>query len=141
MTMTELITAATLLLTATSTALQLNSTAASALAVGERRLQAVDHLDAELILVERQLRDHAANLPKAVNTADASDACTAKATSLSSVLEALPASPGLERRVEPRSGEGAVLAVELRSVSANLIRQRLFSLAALGLCEGGDATP
>jgi hypothetical protein len=43
--------------------------------------------------------------------------------------------------VEPRSGAGALLAVELRSASTNLVRQRLFSLAAMGLCEAGDATP
>jgi hypothetical protein len=141
MTMTELITAATLLLTATSTALRLNSTAATALAVGEQRLQAVDHLDAELVLVERQLRDLAASLPMASKAAHSSDACTAKASSLSSLLAALPASPGLERRVEPRSGEGSLLAVELHSASANLTRQRLFSLAVMGLCEDGDATP
>lgn len=141
MTMTELITAATLLLTATSTALRLNSTAASALAVGEQRLQAVDRLDAELVLVERQLRDLAASHPMAAMVADPIEACATKASSLSSLLAALPAGPGLERQVEPRSGAGALLVVELRSASANLVRQRLFSLAAMGLCEGDDATP
>jgi hypothetical protein len=140
MTMTELITAASLLLTATSTALSLNSTATRALAVGEQRLQAVDHLDAELVLLERQLLELAAGLPVATPAADPIAACATKASSLSSLLAALPAGPGLERRVEPRSGAGALLAVELRSASTNLVRQRLFSLAAMGLCEAGDAT-
>jgi hypothetical protein len=118
--------------------LSLNSTATRALAVGEQRLQAVDRLDAELVLLERQLRELAATLPQA---ADPIAACATKASSLSTLLAALPAGPGLERQVEPRSGAGALLAVELRSASTNLVRQRLFSLAAMGLCEAGDATP
>jgi hypothetical protein len=140
MTMTELITAATLLLTATSTALRLNSSAAGALAVGEQRLLEVDRLDAELVLVERQLRDLSASLPPAPTT-DPIAACATKASSLSRLLAASPAGPGLERQVEQRSGPGGLIGVELRSVSANLARQRIFSLTAMGLCEGGHATP
>lgn len=139
MTMTELITAATLLLTATSTALRLNTTAAGALAVGEQRLQDTDRLDAELVLVERQLRDLSASIPAAAG--NPVDACATRASSLSILLADLPLGPGLEREVELRPGPGALVAVEMRSVSANLARQRLFSLAAMGLCEAGDATP
>jgi hypothetical protein len=140
MTMTELITAATLLLTATSTALRLNTTAVGALAVGEQRLQDTDRLDAELVLVERQLRDLSASVP-AAPPGNPVDACATKAGSLSILLAELPVGPGLERQVELRPGPGALLAVEMRSVSSNLARQRLFSLAAMGLCEAGDATP
>ena len=142
MTMTELLTAATLLLTATSTSLQLNSSAATALAAVERRLQDVDRLDTELVLVERQLRDLASSLPQASNPGgDPSDACAIKARSLQERLQALPAIPGLARQVEERSGPGGLLAVELRSEASNLARQRIFSLAALGLCGGDHGTP
>ena len=135
MTMTELLTAATVLLTATSTALRLNSSAASALAAADQRLQVVDHLDAEMVLAERQLRDLALALPlPAAPAGDSSGSCAAKAHALGSQLAALPLSSGLTRHVEHRSGPGALLLVELRSASANLTRQRIFSLAAMGLC-------
>lgn len=70
MTMTELITAASVVLTATAAALQVNSAAASALAAAEQRLQALDRLDAELVLVERQLRDLATSVPLAAAATD-----------------------------------------------------------------------
>ncbi|MFM8277609.1 MAG: hypothetical protein ACKN89_11615 [Cyanobium sp.] len=139
MTMTELITAASVVLTATAAALQVNSAAASALAAAEQRLQALDRLDAELVLVERQLRDLATSVPLAAAATDPAGACATKADALRDQLAAQPASSGLVRRVERRAGPGSLLAVELRSEAANLTRQRLFSLAALGLCEADHA--
>ena len=142
MTMTELLTAATLLLAATSTSLQLNSSSAAALAAVERRLQDVDRLDTELALVERQLRDLAAGLPMASAAgADPIERCALTARSLREQLQALPAIPGMTRQVEERSGPGGLLAVELRSEASNLARQRIISLAALGLCGGSHGTP
>lgn len=139
MTMTELIAAATVVLTATSAALHVNSAAASALATAEQRLQALDRLDAELGLVERQLRDLAAAVPVAATATTPAATCEAKADALREQLAAQPASAGLVRGVERQTGPGSLLAVELRSEAANLTRQRIFSLAALGLCEAGHA--
>lgn len=140
--MTELLTASGLLLAAASTSLRLNSTATSALAAAEQRLQDVDRLDAELVLVEQQLRGLAATLaPTSGAGAEPIDACAMRARELLPRLATSPAAPGLARQVEERSGPGGLLAVELRSEATDLTRQRIYSLAAMGLCGGGHGTP
>jgi hypothetical protein len=144
MTMTELLTASGLVLAAAATSLRLNSTATSALAAAEQRLQDVDRLDAELVLVEQQLRGLAATLaPTSGASAGAEplDACAMKTRELLPRLATSPAAPGLAKQVEERSGPGGLLAVELRSEATELTRQRIYSLAAMGLCGGGHGTP
>ncbi|MFN7899582.1 MAG: hypothetical protein ACK5N0_07955 [Synechococcaceae cyanobacterium] len=142
MTITELLIASGLVLAAASTSLRLNAAATSALAAAERRLQDVDRLDAELVLVEQQLRDLAATLPPPSGAGAAPiDACAMRARELLPRLATSPAPAGLTRQVADRSGPGGLLAVELRSEATDLTRQRIYSLAAMGLCGGDHGTP
>lgn len=133
MTMTELITATAVLMTTLTTAVQLNNRSMEALGTGERLLRQADQLEAELVLSERQLRDLAKGWP-ALSAATAASDCALRAEQLRALLLAAPVAAGVQRGAEVVPGAGGLLRIQLEVAGESAGRERLVSLAGLGLC-------
>ncbi|MGB7564475.1 MAG: hypothetical protein WBM08_06945 [Prochlorococcaceae cyanobacterium] len=97
----------------------------------------MERIDLELLAAEQALRQAAAQAPFA--DAVCTDPTGYLVTVLSSSTSGPPLPPGLERRVEV-AGERQVRLI-LRGGGEALDRQRLFTPAAYGLCQGLPAAP
>lgn len=128
MTLLESLTAIAVFSTAAAASVQIVSLASAASTRHGRTMDLLDRQDAQIQLIDRQIRRQKQLIPSRQD-------CSIAATQMQSVAESIPVPEDVSRRVA-RIGHGDQLLIEVGVDGLPLPRQRLYRPATLNLCGG-----